>query len=66
MGVITKRFPSSEICWVHGNINGKEYFITSKQDRSEYFLYEVVNGKLIKRGQNKSPDKLEDKYIKEK
>lgn len=58
-------YPKGEIVWVsHYDKDGiLRYVTTSRPSRECYFLYELVNGKLVKLGKAKSPKVLEDKYI---
>ena len=57
--------PKGEIVWVgHYDINHElRYITTSKPSRDYYYLYEVVDGKFVKLGRDKSPKKLEEKFI---
>lgn len=59
------KIPKSEIVWVTYLNSDSEpaYFITSKQDRNYYFLYEVSDGGLKKIGKAKSPKEFETHII---
>ena len=43
---------------------GKKYTITSTRDRSEYYLYDVTDGKQKRLGADSDPKALESKYVK--
>ena len=57
--------PKGEIAWVgYYNVDHElRFIITSKPARDFYFLYEVVDDKFVKLAKDKSPKKLEEKYI---
>ena len=56
--------PKSETIWVKRTTSkGEIYYITSKENRDFYFLYNEENGKAVKIGKAKSPLELESKYV---
>lgn len=62
------KYPKGETCWVGFYIEGNpipHHIITSKPDRSLYYIYAVEDGggKLTKLGKGKNPKELERKYI---
>lgn len=60
------QYPKGEIVWVsHYDAGHKlKYITTSKPARDYYYLYELRDGKLVKLGKDKSPDTLEERYVK--
>lgn len=61
------KIPSGEILWVQYMNNGLvTHIITSKPDRSLYYLYQVSNDKLTKLGKAKEPTELEERFIEQK
>lgn len=59
------RVPNNEILWVTYCVDGTmRWVVTSKQARDYYFLYKVGAKVLEKIGRAKSPDELEEKYLK--
>ena len=57
--------PRGEIVWVghYGADHELKFITTSKPSRDYYYLYEVVNGEFVRLGKERSPPKLEEKYI---
>ena len=57
------KYPANEIVWTrYANAAGETMFIlTSKQHREKYMLYELVDGKFIRRGVAKEPPELIEK-----
>lgn len=55
--------PPSEIRWVHIFTEKNEYYVTSKESRGNYFLYQVRDGKAEKIGKSKSPADLEERCV---
>ena len=59
------KYPKNEIVWVsyHDKSGAMRFFMTSKQLRDVYFLYEVNDDlTYVKLGKSKSPPDLEIKY----
>lgn len=54
------RYPSGETVWVrYVNSKGETIcIITSKEARDWYYLYDLVDGKFVKRGKAKEPPEL--------
>lgn len=59
------QYQRGEIRWVSILDKDKavKYLVTSKPDRSRYFLYEVKHGEFIRLGSGPDPQKLEDKFV---
>ena len=56
--------PSTEIVWVTITDDlGDEYIITSKSDRSIYYIYRLEKEKAVKLGKGENPLELEKKFI---
>lgn len=54
--------PKNEMVWeTVKNEKGETFFITSKEKREEYFLYNEENGKVKKIAKAKTPIKLYEK-----
>ena len=56
--------PKGEMVWVRYCLQDgtTKFLLTSKkQNRDFYFLYEVVDGKLVKLGRSRTPPELEQK-----
>ena len=61
-----KGIPKNDIIWVLIKAkNGKHYYITSKRDRTVYYMYEDLGDEAKLLGQSKSPKSLEEKFIKQ-
>ena len=61
------KIPSGEILWVQYLNNGLvTHILTSKPDRSLYYLYQVSKDKLTKLGKAKEPTELEERFIRQK
>jgi hypothetical protein len=58
-------YPNGEVVWVSicDSPDHVRYIITSKKTRDTYFLYELVNGKYVKRGKGANPLELEERYV---
>lgn len=58
--------PKTERRWetIRGDDGKIAYMVTSKQDRSVYFLYQNIDGELKKLGKSDNPLTLKQKYIK--
>jgi len=58
------KYPAGEITWVrYLNKSGDTIcIITSKPARDCYFLYDLVDGKFVKRGKAKEPPELTEKF----
>ena len=57
--------PRGEMVWVRYCLKDgtMKFMLTSKkQNRDFYFLYEVIDDKLVKLGRSKSPPELERKF----
>lgn len=60
------RFPSGEIVWMqYRDAAGVlTHFLTSKPDRSQYYIYAVTGDTYKRLGRGRSPPDLETKYLK--
>lgn len=60
------RVPKGEIGWTgyYTKDHVLKYILTSKNDRSVYFLYEVEGAECKRLGRGRSPAELEEKYVK--
>lgn len=62
------KIPKSQKIWlkIKTTLGDKKekYVITSNDDRTKYFIYELTKEGYIKLGQSDNPLKLEDKYVK--
>jgi len=58
-----KGIPKTEIVWETYHTNGTTYFVTSKIERSQYFLYKLVDDKAEKLGKAANPVELKTKYL---
>ena len=58
------KYPTGETAWVrYANKKGETIcIITSKESRDWYYLYELVDGKFVKRGKAKEPPELVEKF----
>lgn len=58
------KYPANEIAWVrYANSKGETIcIITSKEARDWYYLYDLVDGKFVKRGRAKEPPELVEKF----
>ena len=58
------KYPASETVWVrYANSKGETIcIITSKETRDWYYLYDLVDGKFVKRGKAKEPPELVEKF----
>ena len=58
------KYPAGEIAWVrYLNKAGETIcIITSKESRDCYFLYDLIDGKFVKRGKAKEPPELIEKF----
>jgi hypothetical protein len=58
------KYPKGETVWVGYYTTKQEvrFIMTSKEDRSVYFLYEFTDGQFKKLGKSKSPVELEEKF----
>ena len=58
------KYPPGETVWVqYLNKEGDTIsIITSKESRDWYYLYDVIGGRLEKRGKAKEPPELIEKY----
>ena len=57
--------PKGEMVWVRYCLRDgtTKFLLTSKkQNRDYYYLYEVVEGKLVKLGRARTPPELEKKF----
>ena len=57
-------YPKGEVLWVeYYNSRGELLFgVTSKAARDFYYLYENVGGKMVKRGRDKDPSVLAERF----
>ena len=56
-------YPRNEMPWIRYCAAGEtRYILTSKEDRSAYFLYEIADGKPVRLGKAKEPPELVEKY----
>lgn len=53
----------SEIRWIHIFTEKNEYYVTSKESRDNYFLYQMRDGKAEKIGKSRSPADLEERCV---
>lgn len=60
------KIPKTETKWesIYGTGGDLLYVVTSKQDRSVYFLYQNEDGDFKKLGKASDPLSLKKKYIK--
>lgn len=59
-----KGIPKSEILWLTQKTNsGNTYYITSKQQRDRYYLYQLIDGSAVKLCSDKNPARLLDQYM---
>ena len=58
------KYPTNETAWVrYVNRRGETVsVITSKETRDWYYLYDAVDGELVKRGKAKEPTELVEKF----
>lgn len=58
------KYPKNELIWFH-YFNRNHIFMflsTSNLSREWYYLYELIDGKLVKLGKGKSPTELEERF----
>ena len=58
------KYPANETVWArYANRNGDTIcIITSKEARDWYYLYDLEDGKFVKRGKAKEPTELVEKF----
>ena len=58
------KYPAGEITWARYLNKGGDTIciITSKEARDWYYLYDLVDGKFVKRGKAKEPPELVEKF----
>lgn len=60
-----KGIPSNENIWVTQKTeSGNTYYITAKDRRDMYFIYQNIEGKAVKIGKGHNPAKLSEIYAK--
>lgn len=57
-------YPKNELVWVNYRDRTGElrFILTSKENREQYFLYELKNGAFVRLGKAKDPPALVEKY----
>lgn len=61
---ILKRLPPSETLWLTVlSQSGDVFYITSKQTRDVYYIYQQHQNGVLRMGKGKSPDELEKKWV---
>ena len=59
-----KGIPKNERIWEDIRPDkSSRFLITSKPDRTAYFIYQIVDGAAKKLGQNRNPKKLTQNYV---
>ena len=62
---VFKYLPTSEILWLTvTSHSGSVFYITSKQTRDTYYIYQQRQDSISRIGKGKTPDELEKKYVK--
>lgn len=58
------KYPKNELIWFHYYTQNHVFMFlsTSSYSRDCYYLYEFIDGKLVRLGKGKSPLELEDKF----
>lgn len=62
--MIEPKYPTGEIVWARylNKVGETICIITSKESRDCYFLYDLIDGKFVKRGKAKEPPELVEKF----
>ena len=58
-----KGIPKAEIIWETYHATKATYYVTSKIDRTQYFLYKLIDNKAEKIGRAANPVVLKEKYL---